>query len=1304
MSDLTSNLYLAIRARNLTQAGLASSGASLRAAAASQLSDSRMQQAQAIAAAREGARAQTLAIGEGAAKNTTATAEGARARTLAIREGAARDTEALAQAGRAQVTAARVEAARLTEVWRQAGVGESRATQATVRAQILEVRRGVARQTEAIGAATSEQIRIVRLAAAQELEATRIGATEQANAIRRSAALATEATRIGGAEQVAAIRRSGAEKDAAIRRSTAEQDAITSSRRSMIPSAGAVLMGGAIAAGVVAAPLVLAQHFQSMTQSVANNTTMTNADLASMRGHVLDLAAYSGASTDSIAQGYQHVTNYGYSMADATKIANAAIKSAVSTGANASDVFQTLGNVMHEYNIPAGQAARVMDTLHYAAAQGNMTLEQFVEQGGKAIGIAANLHVPVDQVAAAYAALTRHGQDPATAATNIVGMMSKIINPAKAARVELARLSQSSGIDLLADFTPAGLKAKGLTGVLHDLAIATHGNVAEIFQLIPALRGGQGAMALTGTGAKDYGTILTSLHGTITGRITPTIKAFGATQTTLAFQLERAKRQVEVLGIRLGTALLPAATQVATAFNGVLGKAIAFVSAHMASWQRTIGTVTRFLHDHARTIGTVAKAMLYVAAVVVPMVAAFRTVGIIVGIITAWRDAQIALNLAMAANPVGLVITAIVGLIAIAVIAYEKVGWFHNAVNGLWGVLKGPLTSAFQGVSALISGVVVPAFHAVWSFLSGPVASVIGTVGGALKGPLTGALRLVAGFLGGAWKVEWAVAVWAFHLAENSVTKILVPAMSTLWGWLGKVAGFLGSTFGPAISTITGTLRSVLGDALHWVSQQIQGLLGFFGKLLSLVGKIPGVHQAIQAVVAAGADPSAGAGSSHHHTVVHHHLVGTGKTALTTSLDALTLALTKASTPSSSKDGLMGRGDKTPRGHLSAATEAFIRSLNKSKKGVVGGHDYNVDLAREKVRYQGDRSRFGTNPLNAAMQRTLRDDIATIGRTERKGHLTDTTYALTQAMNAAIYHAEHRPGRHGKRGVVGGHDYAADETTDTNRYQADLALFRQGLLPETRILSDIAAISKDERAGHLTDRALRYTDDLKAYDQRQHLQAATQAQHAAHHAATTKAHTVAHQQRVDHTAALGRLHTALVGAQSQERHDKRFNRGAVPGDIARIVGLDRQYELLRTGSASQADTLAKALGQSLTDAVSTGTQQGYLRAHLASGLVHGRFGLVSRVTPGQAASYGTTSASFGPQNDALARMVRYLEEKVAQDEQTIAELRKANVRGDQQLVVETATRDATRTVASRITRPAPVAPDPFRSHGFGRPI
>lgn len=76
-----------------------------------------------------------------------------------------------------------------------------------------------------------------------------------------------------------------------------------------------------------------------------------------------------------------------------------------------------------------------------------------------------------------------------------------------------------------------------------------------------------------------------------------------------------------------------------------------------------------------------------------------------------WTAAWAALNVIMALNPIGIVIAAIVALIAILVVAWYKVDWFRGGLTALWDVLK--------GVGTMIKDYVITRFQELMSAING---------------------------------------------------------------------------------------------------------------------------------------------------------------------------------------------------------------------------------------------------------------------------------------------------------------------------------------------------------------------------------------------------------------------------------------------------------------------------------------------------------------------------------------------------------------------------------------------------------
>lgn len=413
---------------------------------------------------------------------------------------------------------------------------------------------------------------------------------------------------------------------------------------------------------------ILSAGFEKKLMDVKNNTTMTNAEMGKMRQTILALGKESGASFDQLADGFMHAMNMGHGAANSTIILREAMKSAVATGSNVADTVDILAKALKEFNIPAERAGKVMNTMHLAAALGNMTLQQFDQAAGPAYALASNLGVGIQDVSAAFSALTRHGFDASQAATQLRGMLSLIVRPSKQAQDFLAALGKVTGVDLVSDFSKAGLASKGLYGVIEDVNRATGGHADIIIKkLIPAQRGGIGAMVLAQTGAKDYRDILNTLNQAMAGKLDPTTVQYGE-------RLKTTSQQFDILVNKIKAGFLPAGDQIAKMLPDLTNVILKFVGA--LTW--VLDLFTKLPH--------------WIQQVVIALGTA-RLLGAVTG-----------LNLGLGGLHLHLrsIWTALGNLITRAPAAATALGTVNAAATG--GGIGGLLTSVGVGVGTVVAG------------------------------------------------------------------------------------------------------------------------------------------------------------------------------------------------------------------------------------------------------------------------------------------------------------------------------------------------------------------------------------------------------------------------------------------------------------------------------------------------------------------------------------------------------------------------------------------------------------------------
>lgn len=90
----------------------------------------------------------------------------------------------------------------------------------------------------------------------------------------------------------------------------------------------------------------------------------------------------------------------------------------------------------------------------------------------------------------------------------------------------------------------------------------------------------------------------------------------------------------------------------------------------------------------------------------------------------AWAVAQWLLNRAMMMNPIGLLVIALIAVVAVFVLAYKKVGWFRRAVQAVWAFIK----NNWPKVTAILGGAIrraVQIIVAVWGKLRSATGAVV---------------------------------------------------------------------------------------------------------------------------------------------------------------------------------------------------------------------------------------------------------------------------------------------------------------------------------------------------------------------------------------------------------------------------------------------------------------------------------------------------------------------------------------------------------------------------------------------------
>lgn len=391
--------------------------------------------------------------------------------------------------------------------------------------------------------------------------------------------------------------------------------------------------------------------FDRAMRNVNSIAQKSEGQFKSLEGQVLKLAGKTAQAPETLAKGLYDLVSSGFNAGQSMKILESSAKAATAGLTDTATSTHAVAAILNAYHLPASKAAKVSDQLFQTVNRGVVSFDELSSQIGDVLPYAAQLHVGLSQVGAAISTMTKQGLSGSEATVRLKNAMITFIKPGKDMAAAIEQTGFSSGEALI--------KAKGFQGALEAVLKTGNGSKEDLASLFRNIRSIGGALALTGINAK-------TAHGDL--------KAFkdvtGATDTALkeqsksiAYQWNQVKATVSAAAISIGTGLIPK-----------LASAVAWLKKMAAEFKAGNPTVVALT---ASITGLITA------------LAAYKVINMA-------RNAILALNLAMDANPAILITAAIVGLGVAMVIAYKKSETFRNVVNGVFNAVKSVVTGAIS--------------------------------------------------------------------------------------------------------------------------------------------------------------------------------------------------------------------------------------------------------------------------------------------------------------------------------------------------------------------------------------------------------------------------------------------------------------------------------------------------------------------------------------------------------------------------------------------------------------------------------
>lgn len=181
------------------------------------------------------------------------------------------------------------------------------------------------------------------------------------------------------------------------------------------------------------------------------------------------------------------------------------------------------------------------------------------------------------------------------------------------------------------------------------------------------------------------------------------------------------------------------------------------------------------------------------------------SIGLVVGALKVWRAitvaftaVQAALNVVLALNPIGIIVLAIVGLVAAFVVAYKRSETFRDIVQGAWEGIKNAATTAWDWIRDKVFAPISTGLQAVGgAFVSAKdgISTAMSAVGSALSWVYDNVIKPVWDGIQTAISFAWGV-IKPILDAHVAVFKFLGEVFWNVWtlviqvAWLALQAAF----------------------------------------------------------------------------------------------------------------------------------------------------------------------------------------------------------------------------------------------------------------------------------------------------------------------------------------------------------------------------------------------------------------------------------------------------------------------------------------------------------------------------------
>lgn len=551
--------------------------------------------------------------------------------------------------------------------------------------------------------------------------------------------------------------------------------------------------------GIGIASLKMAADFDTAMREVNTMMLLNDKEFGEFSKEVQSLARAMGVDATEAANALYQAISAGVPKENAIDFLRIATKAAIGGVTDTTTAVDGLTTVINAFNLPMSDAQKVADIMFTTVKGGKTTMEELSASMFNVAPMAASAGIEFEVVAAALATMTKQGVPTAQATTQLRQAIVSLMKPT----TDMARVIEELGYES----GQAMLEELGFAEAIEQLRGATEGSDEMLMKMFGSVEAGSAVLALTGASAEMFAADLASMADAAGAAE----DAFDEMEKTAARKLEKLKTSFKDIAITIGTILMPILTGLLDVIKPLIDK--------IASWVEKHPLLTKVILATVLAIGVL-------LIIIGPLMKIFYAMKKALIVVTA---AQWLWNIAITANPIGLIIIAIAAFIGIVILLVKKWDWVKEKLLWIWRKLKDvaiAIWNALKNFFGNITGKIK------WYFLNMTPVGLMIKHWDTIKNAAMKVFNFLKGFFQGIWGAIKAIFTGDTDAIKDIVKNAFNVIDKFLGGKLTKIRDFFADIWTNIKDFLVGKFTAIKNFLFNiWDS-----IIGFFKGLPEKIG------------------------------------------------------------------------------------------------------------------------------------------------------------------------------------------------------------------------------------------------------------------------------------------------------------------------------------------------------------------------------------------------------------------------------------------------------------------------------------